>query len=99
MFYCDPCRVRLEWPKAMVMSMGKCEMCSRKGMRCHDIPSKDLPRKQINIPPRQITVGELIKELSKHQPEKKVKVEGCDCHGMAGSVCLLDDEILITRID
>lgn len=43
MFYCDSCREKNNWPKSIVKSVGKCEMCD-KGAVCHDIPCRLLPK-------------------------------------------------------
>lgn len=45
MFYCDPCRIKNEWPEMIgflfMASRGKCEMCG-KHAACHDVPSSHL---------------------------------------------------------
>lgn len=42
MFYCPDCQSRLEWPKSLFRSYGKCEMCG-KVATCYDVPSSCLP--------------------------------------------------------
>jgi hypothetical protein len=42
MFYCDPCRVRKEWPETLSRSTGPCEICGKTAL-CHDCPSEYLP--------------------------------------------------------
>lgn len=41
-----------------------------------------------------MTVGELISELSKHDPNLPVVTEGCDCVGEAFRVTFCDDRNL-----
>jgi predicted ATP-dependent serine protease len=38
MFFCEPCRVKNEWPESTLKSFGRCEECGHK-TRCHDVPS------------------------------------------------------------
>lgn len=42
MYYCEPCRAELRWPKSLAQSYGTCEICRRTGT-CFDMPHKDLP--------------------------------------------------------
>lgn len=42
MFYCDTCAERLNWPKTMFKSRGRCEMCEKPAV-CNDTPSRLLP--------------------------------------------------------
>lgn len=42
MFYCDPCRIKRDWPEGFSKSSGACEICG-KVARCNDVPSKLLP--------------------------------------------------------
>lgn len=42
MFYCEPCRVQMDWPDSFVRSYGPCELC-RKSALCYDRPSSSLP--------------------------------------------------------
>ncbi|MCK4800069.1 hypothetical protein KAS31_03765 [Candidatus Parcubacteria bacterium] len=42
MFYCEECRIKKGWPKSIVGSYGRCEICG-KVAECYDRPSKSLP--------------------------------------------------------
>lgn len=43
MFYCEPCRVKNNWPHAIGFgSAGHCEVCNTVAV-CHDVPSSRLP--------------------------------------------------------
>ena len=42
MYYCEPCRAELRWPKSMAQSYGTCEICRRTGT-CFDMPHTVLP--------------------------------------------------------
>lgn len=46
MFYCQTCQEERQWPKGIMRSYGKCEVCGAVD-RCSDVPSKYLP-----APPR-----------------------------------------------
>ena len=41
MFYCEECRVKNDYPKGMVRSMGPCEIC-REVTECNDVSSRDI---------------------------------------------------------
>jgi len=47
MFYCEKCRVKMNWPTGIMgepTSFGGCEMCTGQGRQpCYDIPSRALP--------------------------------------------------------
>ena len=46
MFYCEKCRVKADWPKSLrgcPSSYGTCEVCSKGGQDCYDVPSFALP--------------------------------------------------------
>jgi hypothetical protein len=58
MFYCEPCRKAKDWPKAMAMSRGKCEICQH-GAYCYDTPSRNLP-----LPPKPTPVQEAVHLLN-----------------------------------
>lgn len=51
MFYCELCRVKMEWPQSFGGSHGPCEVCGVTS-NCYDIPSKylPLPKEEINEP-------------------------------------------------
>lgn len=42
MFYCEPCRLKNEWPTSFAVSYGPCELC-KKQANCYDRPSSSLP--------------------------------------------------------
>jgi hypothetical protein len=42
MFFCEPCRVKNEWPESTLKSFGRCEECGTEA-GCHDVPSHALP--------------------------------------------------------
>ena len=42
MFYCEACRVKNEWPRAISTGRGPCALCRREGP-CHDVPVDELP--------------------------------------------------------
>lgn len=43
MFFCEPCRVKNNWPHAIGFgSAGHCEVCNTVAV-CHDVPSSRLP--------------------------------------------------------
>jgi hypothetical protein len=44
-----------------------------------------------------MTVGELIKELSKYDKNMAVLTEGCDCWGNVSSLMILEEGILLER--
>lgn len=47
----------------------------------------------------QLTVAELVAELQKYPPDALVWHEGCDCHGAANGVVIVEyGDILITRV-
>ncbi|MEU6261835.1 hypothetical protein [Saccharopolyspora shandongensis] len=47
---------------------------------------EELERKQKELMDKQMTAGQLIKELSKYPKNIKVWTDGCDCSGRAGGV-------------
>jgi hypothetical protein len=47
----------------------------------------------------QITVKELIELLWTVDPNCKVLLEGCDCHGEAVGIATYEESIIITRND
>lgn len=52
MFYCDPCRVKNNWPEGLLYSLGKCELCNTRAL-CYDRPSRSLPE----APKREPTIN------------------------------------------
>jgi hypothetical protein len=48
MFYCDTCGEKKEWPKGLVKSYGRCEVCGTTAV-CSDIPSRELPKPKQEI--------------------------------------------------
>lgn len=42
MYYCENCRKEKNWPKSLVRSLGKCEICDDDAL-CYDMPSSRLP--------------------------------------------------------
>lgn len=42
MFYCEPCRVKKDWPESFSQSFGRCEICEKPAV-CYDKASKFLP--------------------------------------------------------
>lgn len=42
MFYCEPCRIKNNWPESFGRSRGPCEMCGKNAI-CWDRPSSSLP--------------------------------------------------------
>jgi hypothetical protein len=42
MFFCDPCRVKNDWPYKLGTSVGNCEVCGKRAL-CFDVPSSLLP--------------------------------------------------------
>lgn len=49
MFYCEPCRLKNEWPESFGFSRGQCEVCEKYDI-CHSRASSTLP-----MPKRKIT--------------------------------------------
>lgn len=57
MFFCDPCKVKYDWPTAwhgLYASHGPCEVCGVVGP-CYDVPSSQLP-----MPRRVLTEADVI---------------------------------------
>lgn len=42
MFYCNACAIRRDWPRSIVRSYGRCELCGN-ARECNDMPSVALP--------------------------------------------------------
>lgn len=42
MFYCEPCRIKRDWPRSLAGSYGQCELCDEVAS-CWDRPSRTLP--------------------------------------------------------
>jgi hypothetical protein len=41
MFYCEPCRIKNEWPEGWAKSRGPCEVCGQVAL-CYDVQSRRL---------------------------------------------------------
>ena len=39
MFYCEPCRIKNEWPESVMRWRSVCEICDHWSHDCNDIPS------------------------------------------------------------
>lgn len=46
----------------------------------------------------QITVGELVEQLRRFDPNLLVQAEGCDCYGEAGAAVEQSGYVLVERI-
>lgn len=59
MFYCEPCRVKQQWPEGLTGSNGICEVCGERAS-CYDVPSSRLPD-----PPEPKFVPEPVRERTR----------------------------------
>lgn len=54
MFYCNPCAFDREWPIAIFLSYGRCEICGR-ATTCNEVASSQLPmpkKREPTTPPK-----------------------------------------------
>lgn len=42
MFFCEPCRIKMEWPESFFRSSGPCEVCGKFAV-CYEVKSSLLP--------------------------------------------------------
>jgi len=78
MFYCKMCGDGKEWPTDghLPRSVGTCEICQVKNIRCFDVPSKNLPMPRdadllADVEVKAMPDGSIKVQAPKERPKKK----------------------------